>query len=103
MPFFDCPATLDLPRQGIVALPDAHDIDIECRAGALWITVDHDLRDVVLAPGDHFRSPTHRRVTISALQPSRVGFSGPSPTAARPAPTGRPVARDARLTGMSPA
>lgn len=62
--------SVSLPDKAIFELPDAHEVDIECRSGAVWITLDHDTRDIVLAPGERFRSDTHRRVLIAALEPS---------------------------------
>ena len=32
--------SLSLPKKAIFTLPDAHDVDIECQAGSLWITLD---------------------------------------------------------------
>jgi hypothetical protein len=67
--------SVSLPDQAIFELPDAHEVDIECRSGALWITLDHDRRDIVLEPGERFRSDTHRRALVAALGPSCVRFS----------------------------
>jgi hypothetical protein len=68
--------SLSLQDQAVFTLPDAHDVDIECRSGTLWITLDHDLRDIVLAPGQHFRSAAHRRALVAAMEPSCVHFTG---------------------------
>ncbi|MBO9515321.1 MAG: DUF2917 domain-containing protein [Variovorax sp.] len=66
---------LSLPKKAIFTVPDAHEVDIECQSGAVWITIDHDRRDIVLEPGDHFRGDSHRRALVAALAPSCVRFS----------------------------
>jgi hypothetical protein len=40
--------------------------------GTLWITVDHDARDIVLEPGQCFIVPSDKGVTISALSAQAV-------------------------------
>jgi len=67
--------SLSLPKKAIFTLPDAHDVDIECQAGSLWITLDHDPRDIVLEQGERFRSDVHRRALVAALEPSCVRFT----------------------------
>lgn len=82
--------SLRLPKEAVFTLPDAHAIDIECTDGALWITLDHDRRDIVLEPGQRFRSDSHRRALVAALEPSCVRFSAAElSVAARPAPAAR--------------
>src|SRR5207245_2160188 len=34
--------SLSLPKKAIFTLPDAHDVDIECQSGTVWITLDDD-------------------------------------------------------------
>ena len=51
-------------------------------AGTLWITVDHDLRDIVLEPGQCFVAPADRGVTISALRGPAVLDLHPAPRSA---------------------
>jgi len=67
--------SLSLPKMAVFTLPDAHEVDIECTRGAVWITLDHDRRDIVLEPGERFRSDSHRRALVAALEPSCVRFS----------------------------
>jgi len=82
--------SLSLPKMAVFTLPDAHAVDIECTHGALWITLDHDRRDIVLEPGEHFRSDLHRRALVAALEPSCVRFSAAGlSVAARTAPAER--------------
>lgn len=67
--------SLSLPKRAIFTLPDSHDVDIECQSGTVWITLDHDRRDIVLERGQRFRSDAHRRALVAALEPSCVRFS----------------------------
>jgi len=40
--------------------------------GTLWITLDHDARDIVLEPGQCFVVPNGNGVTVSALSANAV-------------------------------
>ena len=99
--------SLSLPKKGIFTLPDAHDVDIECQSGSVWITVDHDQRDIVLEPGERFRSDVHRGAVVAALEPSCVRFSAErlsvvaAPQSAQQA--GSPWRLWPQAHGMSPA
>lgn len=80
---------IDLPRTHLLLqrgqtsrLPDARATHLCSAAGTLWITVDHDPRDIVLEPGQCFVVPSDEVVTISAL-------SGPAVLDLRPAPAPR--------------
>lgn len=98
--------SLSLPNKAIFELPDAHDVDIECRSGSVWITLDHDRRDIVLSAGEHFRGDTHRRALVAALEPSCVRFSATELSVVAKAPSAPLRARSPwRLWshGMSPA
>ena len=75
------PFHLDLPAQAILTLPDSAGVGIECRRGAVWITLDHDLRDIVLTPGQSFEGTTHRRAMVSALEASCIAVRGAEPAA----------------------
>lgn len=68
---------LDLRKKAIVKLPDAAGVTIACREGALWLTLDNDLRDVVLEPGERFTVPDHRRIMIYALKSSSLALCTP--------------------------
>jgi len=96
------PFHLDLPAQAILTVPDSAGVGIECRRGAVWVTLDHDLRDIVLAPGERFDGTAHRRATVSALEASCIAVSGAEaaavPARRRPPSPWRRVAR-----GLSPA
>ena len=56
--------TISLPAGQLFALPDAAAARILCTAGSLWLTLDHDLRDVILEPGDSFAT-SYKVVSLS--------------------------------------
>ena len=68
-----------LQRGQTSRLPQAQATHLCSAAGTLWITVDHDTRDIVLEPGQCFVVPSREAVTISAL-------SGPAVLDLHPAP-----------------
>lgn len=94
---------LSLAKRTIFTLPDAAGVGIECRSGSVWVTLDHDPRDIVLAPGERFEGDQHRRVLVSALEPSCITVSGSQPAALplREEPARSPWRL--RPHGMSPA
>ncbi len=93
---------LSLSKRTIFTLPDAAGVGIECRSGSVWLTLDHDPRDIVLAPGERFVGDTHRRLLVSALEPSCIAVSGSRP-AALPAHAPKPSRWRLLPRGMSPA
>lgn len=66
---------VSLPHRAVFAVPDGAGVGIECRSGSVWVTLDHDPRDIVLAPGERFESDAHRRVLVSALEASCITVS----------------------------
>lgn len=79
----DVPRTHLLLQRGQTSrLRDARATHLCSAAGTLWITVDHDPRDIVLEPGQCFIVPSDEMVTISAL-------SGPAVLDLRPATADR--------------
>lgn len=66
-----------LQRGQTSRLPDARATRLASVAGTLWITIDHDTRDIVLEPGQAFIVRSGEPVTISAL-------SGPAVLDLRP-------------------
>lgn len=75
---------VELERRQVMCLAEAAGVRIVARGGALWVTQDHDRRDVVLQAGDSFVVAGARRVVVQALAVSRVGLIA-SPDERRPA------------------
>lgn len=71
-------ATRSIARQQILRLPAALGQRIECLEGCIWITMDRDRRDVVVAAGEAFTADRHQRVLVHALQPSCVRLLRPA-------------------------
>jgi hypothetical protein len=67
----------DLRKHQIMRFDDATGTDIVCLRDELWLTQDGDLRDVVLAPGEHFTLDCDGVALVSALLPSSVCVEAP--------------------------
>jgi len=95
---------VSLPTRSIFAVPDGAGVGIECRSGSVWVTLDRDPRDIVLAPGERFEGTEHRRVLVSALEASCITVSDAQSAAMPlPAPAGRRSPWRLRPLGLSPA
>lgn len=66
---------LRLQQRSIFSVPDAAGVQIACREGSLWITLDNDPRDIVLNAGESFVGTEHRRALIYALDRSSLALS----------------------------
>lgn len=84
-------ARLDLCRNQLVRLTDARGTRVDCVAGSVWITVDGELRDVVLSPGGSFVVDSRAPVLVHAVDDATtVALQAPrSARRARPASPGR--------------
>jgi len=67
-------ASMQLPHRALMHLPDAAAVQLECQSGSLWITVDHDTRDIVLNAGERFTSAEHRHALIYALESASLAI-----------------------------
>lgn len=81
----------DLRRGELVQLDGARGTALRVTRGMLWITLENDLRDVVLAPGDTFTVDRDGLTLVEAQELSTVCVMalhavdvrrGPSPTLA---------------------
>jgi hypothetical protein len=86
---------LALDDRAMFSVPDAAGLQIDCEDGTVWITVDGDLRDYVLEPGDHFHNTEHRRAVIYAMRPARLSIhtDGVAPSAAPRPQRAKPESR----------
>ena len=67
---------LRLAHQAMFRVPDAAGVEIVCRSGSIWITLDNDPRDIVLEASDSFTALEHRAALIYAMESSRVSVAG---------------------------
>lgn len=78
---------LELRHQDMVRLPTGVALELHCQDGSVWITADHDLRDIVLQPGESHQSQPGQSLLVYALQAARVtvlaaaAAAGPVPAA----------------------
>lgn len=61
---------IGLAARSLFEIADAANVQIRCRKGTLWLTLDNDPRDVVLEPGESFVTTEHRRALLYALRPA---------------------------------
>jgi DUF2917 family protein len=61
-----------LPRRGSVVLDGAEGTIIAVESGCLWVTLERDPRDIVLAKGMRFEIDRRGRTVIVAEEDSRV-------------------------------
>ena len=54
-------------RGNLLEMPKGIPLDVSCGAGTLWVTLDNDIRDIVLTPGDAFSIPRGKRALVHAL------------------------------------
>jgi hypothetical protein len=69
---------LTLPARQLFEIPDVAAVRILCTEGCLWLTLDHDPRDIVLEPGDSFEEGAPRRALLYALEPSAFVLDVPA-------------------------
>ena len=92
-------AQLDLADDEVARLNDACDSRLEVLRGYVWVTVDGDRTDVVLAAGESMRIDTRDVVTVSALR-GAASMNLRANVGARPgrrAPAARSLVRPSRL------
>lgn len=81
---------LALAHAAIFEVTDAAGVQISCREGSLWLTLDGDARDIVIAAGESFTATEHRRALVYALTPSSLSVAvAPNTAPAHPAPRAR--------------
>lgn len=69
---------IELAHRSLHQVPDAAGQRIQCQSGTVWITLDHDTRDIVLEQGESFSSPEHKRALVYALAPARLLIEPPT-------------------------
>ena len=67
-----------LTKRQTLSLIDGAGVRIDAHAGTLWVTQDHDRRDVVLSPGESFTLDGRGQAIVQAFEPSRVSLTQPT-------------------------
>lgn len=65
-------ALLPLPHERAQRLTSLRGVLLRARRGVVWVTVDHDRRDIVLSPGEEWLVDSSRPITVSALHGSAL-------------------------------
>jgi hypothetical protein len=78
-----------LPARRLLEIAHGTPARIECREGSVWITLDHDPRDIVLAPGDSFEHDGARRALVYAFEQSTLEVCQAQPLPAQAYPRGQ--------------
>lgn len=73
-----CCGIQEMAKAGIHEVKQALGVTIECLEGSVWITLDGDLRDLVLDAGQSCKIDRKRRALIQALDTARVRLVPPS-------------------------
>jgi uncharacterized protein YaiE (UPF0345 family) len=68
---------IGLAARGLFVIEDARDVEMSCARGCLWITLDGEEHDVVLEPGQRFRTRMKRRAIVYAFEPSSLQVRHP--------------------------
>jgi hypothetical protein len=71
---FSRPGITSLPRNVSLGLQRHTGDRIECVSGAVWVTQDGDLRDIVLTAGESFRLDRSGHALVSALADAGIVF-----------------------------
>lgn len=89
------PLDLRLAARAVHRIDDVHGLQLRCNEGALWLTLDHDPRDVILEAGETFHGTEHRRGVVYALQDARLSVTGNAAVEKQAGSGLRPVAQHA--------
>ena len=65
-------ANIRLEPRREFSLVDAAGVEITCLSGAVWLTMEGDLRDIVLTAGDSHAVRRNGVTLVNALEPSLV-------------------------------
>lgn len=68
----------EMARFDGLALRDAGGRTVTCVSGSVWLTMEGDARDVILAPGESFEVDHDGLTILAAQQPSVVQVSAPN-------------------------
>ena len=77
------PAAIELRKGAIHHLPHGRGLRIEALSGSLWVTIDNDLRDILVSPARGFSIDRNGETLISALDDARFVVLDPAEFAGR--------------------
>ena len=77
MTFFEPGTIVDLAERETLVLPDIAGATLRVNRGTLWITQEHDTRDVVLNAGDVWQVDRDGDTIIEAQTATTLSASGP--------------------------
>lgn len=69
------PHHVRLAARAIHSIDDVAGLQLRCEEGSLWLTLDHDTRDVILEAGETYVGTEHRRGLVYALGDARLSLS----------------------------
>jgi hypothetical protein len=93
----DRSARFPMPRATLFEVPHQAGGRVASGGGSLWVTLDNDPRDIVLATGESFQLPPGRRALVYALDDAVLVLQQRAGLVARPVP----ARRHAWLRGLS--
>ncbi len=73
-------ASFVLKRGALLPMPAAVGTEIRCDCGTVWITQDHDPRDIVLARDERFVLDVDQPALVQAFDFSVISVSAPLPS-----------------------
>jgi hypothetical protein len=68
-------ASIGMVRGKPIRVDDGRDIELSVVCGSVWITQEHDTRDICLGPGQSFRIERDGATVIEALHPSLMALT----------------------------
>lgn len=70
--------TLNLAREGLLAIRDGQATRIRVQDGTLWITEEGEVKDTILGSGDSYTIRHPGLAVVTALGASRITIEGPA-------------------------
>ncbi len=67
-----------LSRDALLVLDDAQGVAVAVDAGMIWLTLQHDTRDIFVGAGERFRIDRPGRTVIMAHEPASLRLMRPA-------------------------
>ncbi len=79
----DAPSRIHVRRGGVLRLQEAEGTVVTCHAGAVWVTLEDDPRDILIEAGESFVIDRGGLSLVCAIAgPAEVAIAPPATTAA---------------------